>query len=132
MQMKVKWKGKVDRKDIDEAFRTIVLGIYRDVIIGTPVDTGRARGNWQLAIGAPPAGESSTLDKGSVNNMSSQAGQSVTKADKILSMRSVGRSAFVANNLPYIGRLEEGHSSQAKGFVETAMKRAEAFLLHFD
>ena len=123
MQMSISMKGKVDRKDLDRWFRVITLGIYKDVIIGTPVDTGRARANWQLAIGNAPQGVVDKLDKGG------RTGSELGKGDRKLKARSVGRSAFIVNNLGYIVALEEGHSSQNKGWVQKAMDRAEARIL---
>ena len=125
MQMSIKMKGDVNRKDLDRVFRTITLGIYRDVIIGTPVDTGRARGNWQLAIGSAPTGEATRFEKGSGGDQRKQA---MAKTSRPLA----GRSVFIANNLSYIGELEEGHSKQSKGFVQNALNRAEARILALD
>ena len=118
-------KGKVDRKDLDRVFRSVTLGIYKDVIIGTPVDTGRARGNWQLAIGSAPTGEVLRLEKGKGSNQRRQA-ESKTKRPL------AGRSVFIANNLGYIGELEEGASKQSKGFVQNALNRAEVRVVALD
>ena len=125
MQMNIKMKGKVDRKDLDRVFRSVTLGIYKDVIIGTPVDTGRARGNWQLAIGSAPTGEVLRLEKGKGSNQRRQA-ESRTKRPL------AGRSVFIANNLAYIGELEEGASKQSKGFVQNALNRAEVRIVALD
>ena len=126
MQMTIKMTGDVNRKDIDKWFRTITLGLYRDVIIGTPVDTGRARANWQLAIGSAPQSVLSKTDKGRSKSPSGGSASEVRKADQKMGVRKAGRSVFIANNLGYIGVLEEGHSKQNSGWVENAMKRAEA------
>ena len=123
--MSIKMKGKVDRKDLDRVFRSVTLGIYKDVIIGTPVDTGRARGNWQLAIGSAPTGEVSRLEKG---KGSSQLRQAESRTKRPLA----GKSVFIANNLAYIGELEEGASTQSKGFVQNALNRAESRIVALD
>ena len=126
MQMTIKMKGDVNRTDIDKWFRLITLGLYRDVIVGTPVDTGRARANWQLAIGSAPSSVLSKTDKGRKGTNSGASGSEVKKANQKMRVRKVGRSVFIANNLGYIGALEEGHSKQNSKWVENAMKRAEA------
>ena len=126
MQMIIKMEGDVNRKDIDQWFRKITLGLYRDVIIGTPVDTGRARANWQLAIGSAPGSVLNKTDKGRPKSDSGASGSEVRKANQKMGVRKAGRSVFIANNLGYIGKLEEGHSKQSSGWVENAMKRAEA------
>ena len=126
MQMTIKMEGDVNRKDIDKWFRLITLGLYRDVIIGTPVDTGRARANWQLAIWTAPSSVLSKTDKGRSKSDSGASGSEVRKANQKMGVRKAGRSVFIANNLGYIGALEEGHSKQNSGWVENAMRRAEA------
>ena len=122
-------KGDVNRKDIDQWFRKITLSLYRDVIIGTPVDTGRARANWQLAIGSAPASVLNKTDKGRPKSDSGASGSEVRKANQKMGVRKAGRSVFIANNLGYIGKLEEGHSKQSSGWVENAMRRAEALIV---
>ena len=124
--MTIKMKGDVNRKDIDQWFRKITLSLYRDVIIGPPVDTGRARANWQLAIGSGPASVLNKTDKCRPKSDSGASGSEVRKANQKMGVRKAGRSVFIANNLGYIGALEEGHSKQNSGWVENAMRRAEA------
>ena len=123
--MSITMKGDVNRKDLDKVFRAITLGLYKDIIRDTPVDTGRARGNWQLAIGSAPTGEVSRLETGQGSNQMRQA-ESKTKRPL------AGRSVFIANNLPYIVALEKGHSKQSDGFVQNALNRAEAMILGLD
>tara|TARA_Y100001963_G_scaffold160024_1_gene267147 strand:+ start:4045 stop:4413 length:369 start_codon:yes stop_codon:yes gene_type:complete len=117
--MKMKIKGKIDRKDLDKYFRSICLGIYKDVIIGTPVDTGRARGNWQIAVGIPARQEIARKEKGGASNQTREA-------EAKLNRPTAGKSVFMSNNVGYIMKLEEGHSSQARGFIDKALKRAKA------
>jgi hypothetical protein len=101
----------------DVKVRYICLHLLRDVVLGTPVDTGRARGNWQATIDQPAEGVTTVDDKG---------GQlTVGSADGAIS-RATGRVFYITNNLPYIMPLEyEGHSKQApRGWVRTAVMRA--------
>ena len=123
--MTMKVKGKVDRKDLDKAFRSICLGIYKDVILGTPVDTGRARGNWQIAVGLPPREEITRKERGGATNQMNEAKSKINRP-------MAGKSVFMANNVGYIMKLEEGHSVQSRGFITRAMKRAEARVLNID
>ncbi len=125
MKMSIQMTGDINRKDLDRVFRSVTLGIYKDVIIGTPVDTGRARGNWQLAIGSAPSGEVARLEKG---KGSSQRRQAESRTKRPLA----GKSVFIANNLSYIGELEEGASKQSKGFVQNALNRADVRIVALD
>ena len=43
--------------------RKIALELLRRLIMRTPVDSGRARGNWQASVGTPATGETGTTDK---------------------------------------------------------------------
>ena len=91
---------------LDETSRAIVLELFGSVIKDTPVDTGRAKGNWQTTIGAPASG---TVDR---------LGESEALADVAQQTASfgAGKLIYLSNNLPYIYRLEYvGWSQQAPG-----------------
>lgn len=91
---------------LDETSRAIALELFGSVIKDTPVDTGRAKGNWQTTIGAPASG---TVDR---------IGESEALADVSQQTASfgAGKVIYLSNNLPYIYRLEyDGWSQQAPG-----------------
>lgn len=91
---------------LDETSRAIVLELFGSVIKDTPVDTGRAKGNWQTTIGAPASG---TVDR---------LGESEALADVAQQTASfgAGKVIYLSNQLPYIYRLEfDGWSQQAPG-----------------
>lgn len=91
---------------LDETSRAIVLELFGSVIKDTPVDTGRAKGNWQTTIGAPASG------------MVDRLGESEALADVSQQTASfgAGKVIYLSNNLPYIYRLEyDGWSKQAPG-----------------
>ena len=87
--------------------RRIAIEVFRRIIHGTPVDTGRAKGNWQCTTGSMASGTVEKLDKsGSATIAAMRAEVSGwTPKDDL--------PAFITNNLPYIQRLNEGHSEQA-------------------
>lgn len=81
--------------------RAVAIELLSSVVLDTPVDTGRARGNWQTTTKRPAQGttERSDSDGGMVvNEIVSQVSDDVI---------------YMTNNLPYIQRLEEGYSGQA-------------------
>lgn len=93
------------------------LNIISELVRTTPVDTGLAKSNWIPTYGAP---------------YSSVVGTKAKVNDRIQgSKRGVlGRYKFkfgpiyITNNVPYIGLLNQGRSSQAPpGFVEAAIWR---------
>jgi hypothetical protein len=85
--------------------RKVCLDLFRRVIMRTPVDTGRARGNWQCDIGSIPIGAIATTDK-------SGAG-AISRASSKALRAQAGEIVYLVNSLPYIGRLENGWSQQA-------------------
>lgn len=95
--------------------------ILATVIPATPVDTGRARGNWQVSIGVAIRSEIERLDKTGAGTLNQGRSQ--------ISMRPPGQTIYISNNVPYIGRLNEGYSAQAPAaFVEMAVRTAVAHL----
>jgi hypothetical protein len=104
--------------------RKTALAIDTALVLNTPVDTGRARGNWQVNIGGPAEGTLDNWPKANkdavgLNGSSSQfALAAAIKATENFK----GGSIFINNNLPYIVPLNNGHSGQAPpGFVQTAV-----------
>ena len=112
---------------MDEAYRGIVIELFSSVIADTPVDEGRARGNWQVGIGSPPSGITMRLDDtGPVG--SPQAKRTGGAVTAVLSARyDIHETSWLANNLPYVHRLEYDHwSGQAPhGMVRKNMARVE-------
>ncbi len=97
-------------------FRTEV--IHSAIVLATPVDTGLARGNWQVTLDAPANG---------VVTLLSPSGREAIEEGKNAINSYVGgsqrSSLYISNLLPYIVPLNEGHSKQAPvGFVETAIQ----------
>jgi len=96
--------AKTERK-MDLAVLKIALELFSRVILKTPVDKGRARANWQVAIGGAPNGTLELEDKSGTATISA-----VTASAAGL---RAGDVIFLVNNLPYIQRLEDGYSGQA-------------------
>ena len=108
--------------------RALILGLYRDVILATPVDTGRARSNWMLSIDTPNRGTVNADDSGAKKNQHSGRSKAMTMVGDA-KLRNMGKASrvYISNSLPYIKALEEGHSPQApNGMLETALKKLKA------
>lgn len=100
------WTRKTEAK-IETAIRKIAIDVFAEVIMMSPVDTGRFRGNWQVAIGSMPSGTVELDDK---------AGTAVlSKAQAQAMGLKAGQTIFLVNNLPYAQALEYGLSQQAPG-----------------
>lgn len=80
--------------EIEKVVQKLTLDAWNGVTKKTPVDTGRARANWNVAEG--------------------RADTSTTKSTKG-SFKAVSgkKDVYITNSLDYIGRLENGSSRQA-------------------
>lgn len=84
----------------DTVLREIVLEVATDVVMTTPVDQGFLRGNWQVGINNPPAGETGIMDP---------IGQETLNKIKAETMPAkMGDIVYIANNMPYAGMVEFG------------------------
>lgn len=96
----------------EELIQKVALAVDTNVVIATPVDTGRARGNWQASIGSP---KRSKLGPRS-------ASATIAEAQAVIAGYKDGDTIYLSNNLPYIRRLNDGWSAQApKSFVQIAI-----------
>jgi len=108
----------------DAAVRKFALLADQAVVNATPVDTGRARSNWIVNFDSPSAVVREALAEGPAAGSAAIA----EAAAKIAVYNGdVNREIHLTNNLPYIGRLNDGYSAQAPaGFVEQAVQIAAA------
>ena len=101
--------------------RAVALQANADLVLGTRVDTGRARSNWQVGEGEPPEGfDPNTYDAigrgiegGSVRDALAENARAISE----MSGQSV---IWLHNGVPYIGILE-GLDKMLVGTV-TALK----------
>ncbi len=101
------------------------LDLMNRIVLKTPVDTGRARGNWQLTQRSPAE---DMVPETSANVSSSETPPSaiLKEAEQTASGSQLGDDIWISNNLPYIEALEEGHSQQAPhGMVALSLAEAE-------
>ena len=94
-----KAKGRVDL-----VVQKVTLDVFSSVIMMSPVDTGRFRGNWIADIGAIPAG--------TVNNFDKSGSEAISRAAAIVARGKSGGVVYLVNNLPYAQRLEYDHWSR--------------------
>jgi hypothetical protein len=93
----------------------LVLEIDKELRRSTPVDTGHARRNWIPSVGQRGA-------PGAISDTKREAGM-----QQILAYTLSQGALWVSNVVPYIERLNYGHSGQAPaGFVEMSVDRALA------
>lgn len=104
--------------------RKTVITVASAVALRTPVDTGRARANWRTNIGGPLVAPVTTFPAGKKGSTgAAAAGQVINDAtSKMEGYKRGGVPVYISNNLPYIDRLNKGHSKQAPaGFIDAAV-----------
>lgn len=96
---------------VDQVTRMVALEVFRRIIMRTPVDTGRARGNWICTIAVP----AEMMQGLAAVNDTDRSGRSTiaTMTEEVLGWKPEDVAIFLTNNLPYIERLENGYSKQA-------------------
>lgn len=110
---RMKQMSKSIEEESSKMVRTASLAALSEVVLRTPVDTGRARGNWLVGLGTIPT-----------NTVNLTGTASVAIGNSTISRYKSG-TVYIANNLPYIQRLNDGYSKQAPAnFVEAAVASA--------
>lgn len=104
--------------------RKVALAVDATVVLATPVDTGRARSNWQASLGAPASGVLPAYQEGKEGSTSGPNAQAaIDQAASVVQEHQPGQEIHITNNLPYIARLNDGYSAQSPaGFVEAAIQ----------
>lgn len=101
--------------------KRVALDLFGRVVKKTPVDTGRARASWTIAVGAPdrtiqPEGTYPAMQRqGEAGRVAqAMAQQALSGLESLASLAGYVREPiWISNNLPYIEELERGHSLQA-------------------
>lgn len=90
------------------------------MVLRSPVDTGRFRGNWTVSIGGPDRSASHPEDK--------NGGATITRGTAPIAALTEPKVVWMLNSLPYANRLENGWSKQAPaGVVAVTVAELTAF-----
>ncbi len=94
----------------EKILKKVAFDLLKKVVSKTPVDTGRARSAWFTGVNDRPTQEVPPLHQKIGEDQA--ANESVSRG-KVFESAKLGDTLWVANNLPYIERLENGSSDQA-------------------
>lgn len=98
-----------------EKMQKVALTIDSVLVLSTPVDKGRARANWLPSLNQP---ETKVLEEEDKTGT-----KTISKAEALMLTVNIDDTIYISNNVPYIGKLNDGYSKQApKGFVEKAVQ----------
>lgn len=112
-------------RDMKGFHKKVIFETLKRIVMRTPVDTGRARGNWQIATGGPASG---TLDvQGGAGQMAAKAMENA--AAKLATITPYS-TVHITNNLEYIYYLEYDRRSKQhpEGMVEITLTEMAAWL----
>lgn len=90
-----KWCG-TQKEKVVEVKNRFAFNLYSSIVKKTPVDTGRARGNWNPSVGSPDL----TVDE--------NATQPKVKDVSAFPQSKGDEPIYISNDLPYIRKLEFG------------------------
>jgi hypothetical protein len=122
----MKRRASVSERNVDRVIREVALIADRELVLQTPVDTGRARSNWIVTIGSPATEVIPPYSPGSKGSSGSEnANAAIAQGSLVIAQRRSGEDISISNNVPYIGLLNQGSSAQAPAqFVQAAVQRA--------
>lgn len=106
---------------MQQVTQKLAIQALSGVVLKSPVDTGRFRGNWNVSV--------DVADR-SISDATDQDGQAtIAKGQGIITAVPPYRVIWLANNLPYARRLETGWSNQAPaGVVALTLAELESQL----
>ncbi len=111
--------------------RKAAMAATREVVLRTPVKTGRARINWKLSTKRPKSNQikGPNTPKVDTNRQIASAKALVDASNAIKGWKSGAGSIFIANSVHYIHDLDDGTSAQARaGMTTFAVAAARAIL----
>ena len=85
--------------------RKLAMEVLRGVVLGTPIKTGRARGNWQVTVNHTTDAVVDRTDK--------EGSATITAGLAELTRVPPFSTVYITNNVEYVGYLEQGSSQQA-------------------
>lgn len=124
---RIRIRGRQVEEGVNRIVRKVALIADRELVLETPVDTGRARSNWQVSLGSPITDEREPYapGEGLGRGEGANAAGALQQGQDRIGQRKSGQDIYIQNNVSYIGRLNDGSSAQAPaGFVQAAITRA--------
>lgn len=95
----------VVQEQVTQRVRVIAMAMLNEIVLRSPVDTGRFRGNNIVSVGAPVYTNTANVDPAGA--------ETINRGLSAMSGLEPFTQVFIQNNLPYAVPLEDGHSKQA-------------------
>jgi hypothetical protein len=124
--------GDVLLMNVSKTIREAAMAATREVILRTPVKTGRARINWRLSARSPKTGvkEGPDTPKVDTNRQIASTEALINASNAIKGWKVGGGNIYIANAVSYINDLDKGTgSAQARqGMTMFAIAAAKKIL----
>ena len=104
-------------KTAERVIKRLGFAIHGELTKANPVDTTWSRANWIVSIGSPI-----TRPAASKGNVGAAIADQSASLSRLLVYKLNQGTIFIQNGVPYVPRLNEGHSKQAAaGWIERAI-----------
>lgn len=123
-------RAKALKQEASDAAVSTAVVMLTDLVNNTPVDTSRALSNWQIRLGSPVQNAIEPYFYGIRGSTQEQSAANALSVGKlVLQGKLPGQDIVISNVLPYIKRLNDGHSKQVPtGWVERAILLGRNFV----
>lgn len=113
---------KLSREKMKKVVTKTSIDLGQAVVMGTPVDTGRLRGNWMPSLNAYDASTTDDTDKSGT--------ETSLRIETKFKGYKIGDTLTMSNNLPYAVPIEYGHSKikAPKGMVRVNITKFQKFV----
>jgi hypothetical protein len=108
---------------MDVVLRKVVIDMTNSMVMMSPVDTGRFRGNWMIGVGSPDTSTIEAVDK--------EGSTTIARITAATGEINAGGVVYITNSLPYARRLEYGWSDKAPsppGIVRATVQRYTQYI----
>lgn len=119
---------------VASVMRRVAGQLLEDLVRGTPVDTGRARSNWQVSVGTAPRGVRRPYSPGERLGISETSNANAAIAAGRLAIqrftdKTLDAPLVIGNTVFYVDSLRNGSSGQQPvDWVSIALARARTSL----
>jgi hypothetical protein len=123
--------GDILVANASKTIREAAMAATNEVVLRTPVDTGRARINWKMSFVVPKTGVKEGPNTKNVDtNRQIASAEALINASNVIKSWKIGRgNIFIANAVHYISDLDSGKSAQARaGMTNFAVAAARRIL----
>lgn len=107
--------------DIEDTVKLATLGLFRAIVLKTPVDTGHLAYNWQASVSSPNTNEKMGVDPDKEKTLADG------KAE-IGKWKLENKSLWIANNVTYAEDIEYGKSKlkAPQGMVRVSLREFDS------